>query len=36
MDSERKCDPGVFVYYVKLKCLDGQEFFQKGNVTLLK
>lgn len=30
------CDPGVFVYYISLDCLDGQTYFKKGNITLLK
>ena len=36
LESNKKCDPGVFVYYLKLDCLDGQKFFKKGNITLLK
>ena len=35
-NTEKACDPGVFVYYIKLECLDGQSYFKKGNVTLLK
>ncbi|MDQ3191138.1 MAG: gliding motility-associated C-terminal domain-containing protein [Bacteroidota bacterium] len=31
-----KADPGVFVYYLTAKCLDGQEYFKKGNVTLIR
>ena len=34
--KDRACDPGVFVYYLELDCLDGQRYFKKGNVTLLK
>jgi len=29
-------DPGVFVYHLKAICFDGQEYFEKGNVTLLR
>ena len=36
LDSETTCKPGVFVYYLDMKCLDGQSYFKKGNVTLLK
>ncbi|MFT6166670.1 MAG: gliding motility-associated-like protein [Vicingaceae bacterium] len=32
----KKVDPGVFVYQVKAICFDGQEFIDKGNITLLK
>jgi gliding motility-associated-like protein len=35
-DTEKPCDPGVFVYYLNMECLDGQSYFKKGNVTLLK
>lgn len=28
--------PDVFAYYLKAKCFNGQEFFKKGNVTLLR
>ncbi|HET6243127.1 MAG: gliding motility-associated C-terminal domain-containing protein [Bacteroidetes bacterium] len=31
-----KADPGVFVYYLTATCLDGQNFFLKGNVTLIR
>ena len=33
---DKPCDPGVFVYYLQLDCLDGQSYFQKGNITLIK
>jgi hypothetical protein len=36
LSSEKTCDPGVFVYYINLECLDGQTYFKKGNITLLK
>jgi len=32
----KKVDPGVFVYQVKAICFDGQEYIDKGNITLLK
>lgn len=32
----RLCDPGVFVYYLKVRCFDGQVFEKKGNVTLIR
>lgn len=31
-----KADPGVFVYYLEVTCVDGQEYFHKGNVTLFR
>jgi gliding motility-associated-like protein len=34
--KDTPCDPGVFVYYISLDCLDGQTYFKKGNITLLK
>lgn len=32
----RDADPAVFDYYLKVTCLGGQEFFQKGNITLIR
>jgi gliding motility-associated-like protein len=32
----KKTDPGVFVYHLKATCFDGQEFFKKGNVSLIR
>ncbi|MBL7964831.1 MAG: gliding motility-associated C-terminal domain-containing protein [Flavobacteriales bacterium] len=32
----RASDPAVFVYYLDVVCEDGQTFFQKGNVTLIR
>ncbi len=29
-------DPGVFVYYLEITCVDGQEYFKKGNVTVIR
>jgi gliding motility-associated-like protein len=31
-----KCDPAVFVYYLTVKCRGGQEYFKKGNITLIR
>lgn len=32
----RSVDPGVFVYHLKATCFDGQQFFSKGNITLIR
>lgn len=32
----RPADNGVFGWYLKVKCYDGQEHFKKGNVTLIR
>ncbi len=32
----RLADPAVFVYHLKAWCIDGQEYFTKGNVTLVR
>lgn len=32
----KACPPDVYGYYMKCKCLDGNEFFKKGNITLLR
>lgn len=32
----READPGVFVYHLKAVCLDRQEYFTKGNLTLIR
>jgi gliding motility-associated-like protein len=29
-------EPGVFVYYLTITCVDGQEYFKKGNVTVIR
>lgn len=29
-------DPGVFVYYLQLTCYNKEEFFKKGNITLIR
>jgi gliding motility-associated-like protein len=31
-----EADPGVFAYYLKVRCIEGQELFLKGNVTLIR
>jgi gliding motility-associated-like protein len=32
----RPVDPAVFVYWLEVTCADGQEFFKKGNVTVIR
>ena len=34
--KDMQADPGVFVYYLTAKCLGGEEYFKKGNVTLIR
>lgn len=29
-------EPGVFVYHLTVKCVDGQDYFKKGNVTVIR
>ncbi len=29
-------DPGVFVYYLEVTCVDEQEYFKKGNITVIR
>ena len=29
-------DPAVFVYHLTIKCIDGQEYFKKGNITVIR
>ena len=29
-------DPAVFVYHLEITCVDGQEYFKKGNVTVIR
>jgi gliding motility-associated-like protein len=31
-----EADPGVFVYHLYAKCVDGQTFTKKGNITLIR
>ena len=32
----KDADPAVFVYHLTVVCEDGQEYFEKGNITLLR
>jgi len=32
----KAADPGVFVYHLRARCFDGQDFSTKGNITLIK
>lgn len=32
----RAVDPAVFVYHLEVRCADGQRYFTKGNVTLMR
>jgi len=32
----REVDPGVFVYSLKAVCFDDQEYFTKGDITLIR
>ena len=32
----KRVDPGVFAFQIKAVCYDGQEYVDKGNITLLK
>ena len=32
----KQMDADVFAYYLRVKCFDGQDFFKKGNVTLIR
>ncbi|MCH2198769.1 MAG: gliding motility-associated C-terminal domain-containing protein [Flavobacteriales bacterium] len=32
----RPVDPAVYVYYLEAVCEDGQEFFDKGNITVIR
>ena len=34
--KDMKADPGVFGYYLKVKCNNGDESFRKGNITLIR
>ena len=29
-------EPAVFVYYLTVLCVDGQEYFEKGNITVIR
>lgn len=32
----KESDPAVFDYYVEITCLEGQTYFKKGNITLIR
>jgi gliding motility-associated-like protein len=32
----KQCDPGVFVYYLEVTCIDDQKNLRKGNITLIR
>ncbi|HMR42869.1 MAG TPA: gliding motility-associated C-terminal domain-containing protein, partial [Saprospiraceae bacterium] len=32
----KKVDPDVYGYYLRVKCFNGQDFFKKGNVSVLR
>jgi len=32
----KPCDPGVFVYYLEVTCIDDQKNLRKGNITLIR
>jgi gliding motility-associated-like protein len=34
--KEMKVDPDVFVYYLEATCTGGEEYFEKGNITLIR
>jgi|10_taG_2_1085330.scaffolds.fasta_scaffold01934_5 gliding motility-associated-like protein len=34
--KEELVQPNVFVYHLQVWCIDGQEFFKKGNVTVIR
>ena len=34
--SGEPVDPAVFVYYLEVFCIDGQEYFEEGNVTVIR
>ena len=34
--KDKAADPGVFVYYLEVTCVDNQKYFQKGNITLIR
>ena len=29
-------EPAVFVYYLTITCIDEQEYFKKGNITVIR
>ena len=34
--KDKPVEPGVFVYYLTATCVDGQEYFNKGNITVIR
>lgn len=34
--QDRNLDPDVYTYYLEAVCIDGQEYFDKGNITLIR
>ncbi|MCT4579878.1 MAG: gliding motility-associated C-terminal domain-containing protein [Flavobacteriales bacterium] len=32
----KDCDPAVFVYYLEVTCGEGETYFEKGNITLIR
>jgi len=34
--KEMKVDPDVFVYYLEATCEGGEEYFEKGNITVIR
>ncbi len=34
--KDKPVDPAVFVYWLDVTCVDGQHFFKKGNVTVIR
>lgn len=32
----KELDPAVYVYHLNVRCIDGQENFEKGNITLIR
>jgi gliding motility-associated-like protein len=34
--NEMQVDPDVFVYYLEATCEGGEEYFEKGNITVIR
>lgn len=34
--NNKAVDPGVFVYYLEVVCYDNQQYFKKGNITVIR
>lgn len=32
----KECDPAVFVYYLEITCGEGETYFEKGNISLIR